>query len=136
MTGCASDHPLHADETPPFAPGERIRRVLIAEDDSWIALMMAEEVKELGCAVVGPAQSLSDGLALARGHVLDAAFVDIKLGDETAFPVAQVLADRHIPFTFTTGFSEPPDAPFQDVPVLAKPFGKAGLRRALIDMLG
>jgi CheY-like chemotaxis protein len=112
------------------------RRVLIVEDNSWIALLMAEEVTELGCAVVGPARSLSDALTMARGENLDAALVDINLGQDTAFPLAEVLADRNIPFTFITGVSEAPDAPFQDVPVLPKPFGSAGLRRVLADMLG
>jgi chemotaxis family two-component system sensor kinase Cph1 len=106
------------------------------EDNFWIALMMSDEVNELGCVVVGPARSVSEALTLAHAQVLDAALLDIKLGDETAFPVALVLADRQIPFTFTTGFNEPLDAPFQDVAVLPKPFGTEGLRRALTDMLG
>lgn len=115
---------------------ERKRRVLIVEDNFWIALMMSDEVNDLGCVAVGPARSVSDALALAHAQTLDAALVDIKLGDEVAFPVAQVLADRNIPFIFATGSSGPPDTPFQDVPVLPKPFGTVGLRRALSDMLG
>jgi CheY-like chemotaxis protein len=132
----ASKHPVRVDERASFAPSERKPRVLIVEDNSWIALMMAEEVTELACVVVGPARTVSEALALAHSQLLDAALVDIELGDETAFMVAQVLADRHIPFTFITGFSKIPEAPFDNVPVLAKPFGTAALRRALSDMLG
>ena len=113
------------------------RQVLIVEDNSWVALTIAEEVTELGFTVVGPARTLSEGLALARSEVLDAALVDIALGGgEKAYPVAHVLSERRVPFIFITGNTETPDAPFENVPVLRKPFGSAGLRRAVTQILG
>ena len=121
-------------EPPPRAQSKR--QVLIVDDNSWVALTIAEEVTELGCVVVGPARNLSEGLALARSEVLDAALVDIALGGgEEAYPVAHVLSERRVPFIFITGKTDIPDVPFENVPVLRKPFGSAGLRRAVTQIL-
>jgi CheY-like chemotaxis protein len=128
--------PLHVGQPAPSAHTERKRHVLIVEDNSLIASLMADEVRELGFSVVGPAGSLQEALALAHTQSLDAALVDIRLGVENSFAVAQVLTNRTIPFAFTTGSNEPPEMPFGDVPVLLKPFGTTGLRRALTDLLG
>jgi hypothetical protein len=35
---------------------------------------------------------------------LDGAIVDINLNGKAAFPVADALAERHIPFVFATGY--------------------------------
>ena len=121
-------------ELPPVAQPKR--QVLIVEDNSWVALTIAEEVTELGCVVVGPARTLSEGLALARSEILDGALVDITLGGgEDAYPVAHVLSERRVPFVFITGKTETPDVPFEKVPVLRKPFGSAGLRRSVTQIL-
>lgn len=97
--------------------------------------MMSEDVAELGCIIVGPAQTLSEALGLARNEALDAALVDVGLGVENSFPVAQVLTDRRIPFAFITGRGDPPDLPFEKARVLHKPFGTAALQRAVTEIL-
>jgi CheY-like chemotaxis protein len=119
-------------------PTERKRppRVLIVEDNSWLALAVAEEVTDLGWTVIGPAQNLTEALALARSQTLDAALLDWVLRDETSLAVAQILTKRGVPFTFTTGYDDRPGEPFENVPVLPKPFGSEAVKRTLIDMLG
>lgn len=96
-------------------------RVLIVEDNFWVALTISEEITELGCAIVGPASTLSEALALAGTQDLDAALVDIGLGNDNSFPVAHALAARNVPFVFITGRGEPPEVPFATIPVLNKP---------------
>ena len=54
------------------------------------------------------------------------------LQGESAFPVAEVLIARSIPFIFATGYGERglPDA-YRGRPVLQKPFTKDDLERML-----
>lgn len=110
-------------------------RVLVVEDHSMIASLLTDDLKEFGYSVVGPAGNLAEAMALASTASLDGAIVDVVLGEESALPVAQILADRHIPFVFMTGLLERPDAAFQDVPTLDKPFTIEQLRRALKQLL-
>ena len=37
---------------------------------------------------------------------MDAAILDINLGNETSFPIAQALMKRNIPFIFITGYDD------------------------------
>jgi hypothetical protein len=64
---------------------------------------------------------------------LDAAIIDVSLGKETSYPVADALLERSIPFAFATGHGESAiDARFKAPFVLAKPFSFEGLREMLI----
>ncbi len=60
----------------------------------------------MGVDVLGPVPSVAAALALlAAGTPPDAAILDVKLGGEMAFPVAEALRARSIPFMFTTGYA-------------------------------
>jgi DNA-binding response OmpR family regulator len=111
---------------------QRKRRVLVVEDDQVIASSLTADLKEFGFVVIGPAHRLADASALASTVALDCALIDIALGVETALPVAQILADRRIPFVFMTGQSE---GTFHEVPTLLKPFTFKELRHALQQLL-
>lgn len=90
----------------------------------------------LGCVVIGPALRLEKALELARLEELDGAVLDVNLGENRSFPVAEMLSHRGVPFLFATGYGhlglEPP---FVDAPVLAKPYSLDGLARALRELL-
>ncbi len=59
----------------------------------------------MGVDVLGPVPSVAAALALlAAGTPPDATILDVKLGGEMAFPVAEALRARRIPFMFTTGY--------------------------------
>jgi DNA-binding response OmpR family regulator len=111
---------------------QRERRVLVVEDDRVIASSLTADLKEFGFVVIGPAHNLADASAMASTSALDCALIDIALGVETALPVAQILADRQIPFVFMTGQSE---GMFHEVPTLLKPFTFKELRLALQQLL-
>ncbi|RYD46101.1 MAG: response regulator, partial [Sphingomonadales bacterium] len=78
-------------------------RVLIVEDEPVVAMCLEDILEELGCVTVGPANRLSEGLALAEGP-LDAAILDINLAGERSNAIAQRLHDRSIPFAFASGY--------------------------------
>jgi CheY-like chemotaxis protein len=114
-------------------------RVLVAEDRSLIAAQVAGALRRAGCTVVGPVATLPSALAIARGsEAVDAAVLDIDLRGEPAYPVAEALRARGVPFLFLTGFGALviPD-PWRDAPRLEKPFAPpallAALQRAVAD---
>lgn len=79
-------------------------RVLVVEDEAMVAMMLEDMLVDLGCEIVGPAASLQAGLQLARTAAFDAAVLDVNLAGDKAFPIADVLAERGIPFVYATGY--------------------------------
>lgn len=107
-------------------------RVLVIEDESLIAMLLEDLLVEMGYTVEGMAATVSDGLALLEQHPVELAVVDVNLGGEPSFPVADALQQRGIPFLFTTGYGQLGlPAPYSALPVLQKPFRKKDLEAAL-----
>ena len=79
-------------------------RVLVVEDEALVSMMLEDMLDDLGCAVIGPAASLSTGLAMAREGGFDAAVLDVNLAGQQVFPIADVLAANGVPFVFATGY--------------------------------
>ncbi|QNP45730.1 response regulator [Sphingomonas sediminicola] len=99
------------------------KRVLVVEDEAILAMSVEDMIHELGCVVVGPALSAADGEQLARTQALDAAVLDINMGESSSFAIATALHERAIPFGFATGYGRTGvPAEFASVPVLAKPY--------------
>jgi DNA-binding response OmpR family regulator len=80
------------------------RRILVVEDEALIAMDLARVVRRAGCEVVGPAGRVEEALRLAAGQPIDAAILDVNLGGEESFGVADALARRGVPFAFLTGY--------------------------------
>ncbi|MEG3166153.1 response regulator [Sphingomonas sp. PB2P19] len=65
---------------------------------------MQRGLEEFGAHVVGPAASVDDALGLLDKTSVDGAILDVSLGYEGVFPVAEALMSRSIPFVFATGY--------------------------------
>jgi DNA-binding response OmpR family regulator len=99
------------------------KRVLIVEDEPLIAMMIEEQLADIGCVVVGPFERLQLGLAAARGEPVDFALLDVNVAGEKVFPIAEELDQRGVPFLFLTGYGDgalAPDRPHWEA--LSKPF--------------
>jgi CheY-like chemotaxis protein len=122
-----------AEQTATFAN----LRVLVVEDEFLIALMIEDMLTELGCAQVWQAGSVSDALAILRVRQPDAAVLDVNLAGEPAYPVAEQLEARKVPFVFTTGYGQQgmPN-PWAQRPIIQKPFAIEDLRATLASVLG
>lgn len=109
------------------------RHILVVEDDYTIASNLAKSLEKLGASIVGPASSVANAMQLIEGGAkLDAAVLDIHLGAEKVFPVAEALLARGVPFVFTTGYSQAsiPNA-FAEQDLCEKPIDTRALARLL-----
>jgi CheY-like chemotaxis protein len=112
-------------------------RLLLVEDEAMVAMMIEDMLTDLGCVVVDVAGSMAKGLALADKLQIDGAVLDVNLGGEKVYPVADALMAKGVPFIFSTGYSTTRiDAGYAGVPVLAKPYARDNLEKQLILALG
>ncbi len=79
------------------------RRILIVEDDVLIGMMLVDIFDALGLPEPAQAASKDDALALIASEPIAGALIDINLGEEKGWPVADALAAKDIPFAFTSG---------------------------------
>ncbi len=85
----------------------RDRRILIVEDEYLVAMSLRDALESLGSVVVGPVPSVEKAIkTIEAGPDIDAAIVDVNLGGVMAYPVADLLQARNIPFVFTTGYEK------------------------------
>jgi len=109
------------------------QRVLLVEDEALVAMMIQECLTECGHSIVGPINRAADALSVARDGDFDAAILDINLGDGMAYPVAEILSARGVPFVFLTGYeAETVDDRFSNVPILQKPIERQMLENIFL----
>lgn len=110
-------------------------RVLVVEDEMMVSMLIEDMLGDLGCEVVGPASRIEEAVALVGGKAIDCAVLDVNLGGQPIFPVADLLRQKGAPFAFVTGYG---DAGLRDAdrgtPVLQKPFREGDLARVLGEL--
>jgi len=107
-------------------------RILLVEDEFIILVMLEDMLAELGCELAGSASRLSDALAIVPHSAIDAAVLDINLGADTVYPLAEALAAQNVPIVFSTGYGLVgiSDA-WKSRPILQKPYQLDQLAAAL-----
>ena len=116
---------------------EARKRILIVEDEPFIALTLEDMLAELGFEVAATVSNVQAALDMLDGTPVDAALLDINLGEQKIDPVADLLAARRCPFLFTTGYGRSGiPANHSGRPVLQKPFQTKDLADALCAELG
>ena len=115
------------------------RRVLLVEDEFLIASDLVRLLRQQGAEVLGPASSVRAALDLLQTAVQgpDGAVLDVNLRGEMAFPVADALHARGVPFVFATGYTaDMIPARYASVPCCEKPFEGPEIVRALAAQYG
>jgi two-component SAPR family response regulator len=116
---------------------EDIHKILVVEDEWLIALDIQMMIEDQGHRVVGPARNVATAMGLIEDHKIDAAFLDITLGSETSFPIAERLDALAVPVTFVSAYAkEEIPRQFRDFDLLSKPVMPRVLTLQLRKMLG
>lgn len=110
------------------------RRLLVVEDEYFLAADLAARFRAEGASVIGPAASVEDAMNLIEaGGPIDCAVLDLNLQGEQAFPVADRLLERSVPFIFTTGYDRSAiPARFSGITHCEKPVDAVSVVQALL----
>ena len=112
------------------------RRILVVEDEGIVAWWLEDLLRDLGCEVIGPAAKLEEAHQLVAQQSMDAAILDINVGGETVFPVADRLLELGIPFVFATGYGPAGLADrHRNRTVIQKPYSLETLKPILAQVL-
>lgn len=106
----------------------RGKRVLLVEDEYFIASDLKRAFVQQGAEVVGPVGDLAGAMQLAEQGDLDAAVLDVNLRGTMSYPIADSLRRHEVPLMFLTGYdgwSMPEN--YRDVPRAAKPFSMSNV---------
>ena len=101
-----------------------------------VALLIEAFLDDWGCVTAGPYSSVAEALEAVESIEVDLAILDVNLGDEKSYPIAEVLDSRGTPFLFLSGYGK------QAIPsahptwvVCSKPFSEEGLAAMLLAVL-
>ncbi|MBM3094991.1 response regulator [Ensifer sp. T173] len=111
--------------------------VLVVEDEPMIAMELVCALELQGATVVGPFAGIRQATAaIENGAKLDGAVLDLNLGGELSFSVADLLRANHIPFVFTTGYGlEDLPRRYGQIPLLAKPIDPSQVIEKLAEIM-
>lgn len=126
---------------PSSAPPQQVvkdKTVLLVEDSLIIALDAEDILKRLGAQHVATAGTVEGALEAIKDAKPALALLDINLGDQTSFAVADRLHELGIPFLFATGYGEQAQLPddHKARTVLQKPYTLENVERALPELMG
>jgi CheY-like chemotaxis protein len=111
----------------------RGRRILVVEDDYLFADDLSHELRADGVEILGPVASIEGALdVLDRESPPDFAILDVNLGGEMVYPLADLLRARGIPYLFATAYGRQDLPPaYAEVPVWEKPVDVRRIAEAL-----
>jgi CheY-like chemotaxis protein len=98
-------------------------------------MLLEDMLVDLGHEVAAVVPRLKDALTAVQSERFDLAILDVHLHWESAYPVADALIAKSVPFVFATGYGERglPET-YRGRPVLQKPFARVDLERVLNDV--
>jgi CheY-like chemotaxis protein len=110
----------------------RNRRILVVEDEASTVVMIESGLVEVGCRV-HLAQDVRRAHRFATARGIDCALLDIRIGDDTVFPVADLLTTNNVPIVFSSGYTRDtlPER-YQNHTILVKPYLLSDLVPALV----
>ena len=110
------------------------RRILVVEDEYLLAADIVDQIEEHNGIVLGPVVTLEEGLAALEGERPDACIVNIHLGPDLVYELADRLIQQHVPFVFASSETRAaiPDR-FKSIPLHSKPIDMIKAARSLIN---
>lgn len=113
------------------------RRILVVEDEYFLADDIGKALRALGAEVAGPVGHIEDAITLLNdGGIFDGAVLDVNIRAEPIFPIARALKSRQVPFVFTTGYDRLSiDPEFQDVRLWEKPIDITAMAQNMASLI-
>ena len=122
-------------------------RVLLVEDAELIGELIHDMFRDAGAAVVAQTRSVSAALQCLRTQPVDVVCLDILLGNQSSFEVADFLVAQRIPFVFVTACDpafvperhrkqllvDKDDLPYLLIPACRAVMARAGSPRVMPD---
>ncbi|MBW9054753.1 response regulator [Rhizobium mesosinicum] len=117
---------------------ETLGHILVVEDEYLIAVDLAETLQRRGATILGPFSSVAQAAAaIENASELDGAVIDINLGGELSFPIAELLRQRQVPFLFTSGYDQLViPSSLSEVPLISKPADSREIAGSLARLIG
>ena len=112
-------------------------RILLLEDDALICLDTEDVLLSLGAAEVLVAHTIDEAEAILARQAVDAAVLDLVIGNDRSEALAHRLVTTAVPVVFASGFGDPASLPeaLRLVPTVDKPYSGQALHAALIAAL-
>jgi DNA-binding NtrC family response regulator len=112
-------------------------RVLLVEDEPLIGLDAEAMLLSMGVEDVTRARNVAQARRAIETGDFQAAILDVRLGQESSLPLAELLAQRKVPFGFATGYFDGDlPAEVRSRPIISKPFTEQQLGQLLYDLIG
>lgn len=113
------------------------RNILVVEDEPLIAMMLEDFIDMMGHRIGAAVGSVSDALAEIEAQSFDLAILDLNLGKETSWPVADALQDRGIPFVLATGGNfQAPSERHAGARTVTKPYTYENVQASIDELVG
>lgn len=109
-------------------------RILVAEDESLIALDLVQALESAGCEVIGPVNRVHDVPRLAQVEHPDGALLDVNLRGQQIFDVLPELSRLGVKVVLTSGYDDATLFPreFRDLPRVTKPVDQRLLEQVCV----
>jgi DNA-binding response OmpR family regulator len=103
-------------------------RILVIEDEYFIARELQALLQTKGAEVVGPLGSVDQAMEQVKRDGFEVAVLDINLQGAEGYPIADELRRRGVSFVFASAYSEDPiPLRFADVHLWQKPYSELAL---------
>lgn len=114
-----------------------MKRILIAEDELFVALDLEYVVERIGYQTSGPFTSVKEADASIGAELPACAILDVRLTDGEIFPVADRLREAGVPILFHSGHADEGELlhRYPVSRVCSKPSTLAALQDALTALL-
>jgi two-component system, response regulator PdtaR len=114
----------------------RDTRILVAEDEFLVYLMLEEELRANGYTILGPCGTLAAARMTLAHERVDLVLLDVNMGGEMAWPLADELLSRNIPFIFLSGYGADVLPPrLRETARIGKPYHPAELLNEIRRLL-
>ncbi|HEY9057563.1 MAG TPA: response regulator [Aurantimonas sp.] len=113
-------------------------KIFVVEDESLVAMQLEDMLFDLGCEVVGLAMRLNGAHEMIdAGIEVDVAILDVNVGGEKVYPVAERFRSAGVPVIFATGYGRSGlEQEWQSCPVLQKPYTERQIESSIGSALG